>query len=164
MPTHRFVYPDRVQFSDTDMAGIVHFANFYRYMERAEHAFFRSIDLSIWESMESHGEDRVGWPRVHAACDFHAPLFFQEEFETELLVEEIRSKAVRYLVRFWKSDGTLVAEGHMAAACVRKDAATGQMRAVPIPPRILEKIGTASAEELRRPFPTPHRNAGQSGQ
>jgi acyl-CoA thioester hydrolase len=30
----------RVEFSETDMAGIVHFSNFFRYMETAEHAFF----------------------------------------------------------------------------------------------------------------------------
>ena len=30
-----------VEFGDTDMAGIVHFANFFRYMESAEHAFLR---------------------------------------------------------------------------------------------------------------------------
>ncbi len=154
MPEHRFVYTDRVQFSDTDMAGIVHFANFYRYMERAEHAFFRSIGLSIWENpADFPPEERVGWPRVHASCDFHAPLFFQETFQVELLVEEIRGKAIRYLVRCWKEDGSLAAEGRMAAACVRKDAATGKMRAVPIPERILAKIEPTPPEALSRNAP-----------
>ena len=46
---HRFTFTDRVQFADTDMAGIVHFSNYFRYMERAEHAFFRSLDMSIWD-------------------------------------------------------------------------------------------------------------------
>ena len=31
----------RVEFSETDAAGIVHFSNFFRYMEGAEHAFLR---------------------------------------------------------------------------------------------------------------------------
>ena len=31
----------RVEFSETDMAGIVHYSNFFRYMEAAEHGFFR---------------------------------------------------------------------------------------------------------------------------
>jgi hypothetical protein len=44
---HRFTCTERVQFSDTDMAGIVHFSNFFRYMERVEHAFFRSLGFSI---------------------------------------------------------------------------------------------------------------------
>ena len=37
----------RVEFSDTDMAGIVHFANFFRYMETAEHGFYRSLGFSV---------------------------------------------------------------------------------------------------------------------
>jgi acyl-CoA thioester hydrolase len=154
MAAYRYVYTDRVQFSDTDMAGIVHFSNFFRFMERAEHAFFRSIDLSIWEGAgEIVPEERVGWPRVHASCDYHAPLFFQEEFEMELLVEEIRNKAIRYLIRCWNTQGTLIAEGRMAAACVRKDRSTGQMKAIPIPDRIRAQIGVAPEEKLRRPPP-----------
>jgi acyl-CoA thioester hydrolase len=117
----RFEYQDRVQFSDTDMAGIVHFANFYRYMERAEHAFFRSLGLSIIEHSSHIPEaEKVGWPRVHASCDFMAPLFFEEEFTTELLVEEIRAKVLRYLFRFWKKDGTLAAEGRVVQPVCRR--------------------------------------------
>jgi acyl-CoA thioester hydrolase len=148
----RFEYQDRVQFSDTDMAGIVHFANFYRYMERAEHAFLRSLGLSVIEHSAHIPEaEKVGWPRVHASCDFMAPLFFEEEFTTELLVEEIRAKVLRYLFRFWKKDGTLAAEGRVSAACVQKDSSTGRMKAVPIPPRILQQLEPAPAEMLVRP-------------
>ena len=156
MPEYRHIYTDRVQFSDTDMAGIVHFSNFFRYMERAEHAFFRSVGLSIWEGADTiPAAERVGWPRVHASCDYHSPLFFQEEFEVELLVEEIRSKAIRYLIRCWNRTGTLIAEGRMAAACVRKDPETGRMKAVPIPERILARIQPAPPEKLLRPQTPP---------
>ena len=158
MSAHRFVHRDRVQFSDTDMAGIVHFANFARYTERAEHAFFREVGLSIWEDPQLiPDEERVGWPRVHFSCDFHAPLFFQEEFEVELLVEEVRSKAIRYLFRCWKQDGKLAAEGRMAAACVRKSPEDGRMRAVPIPERIRSKLASAPESLLKR---QPHGDAG----
>jgi acyl-CoA thioester hydrolase len=156
MAEYRYLYPERVQFSDTDMAGIVHFSNFYRYMERAEHAFFRSVGLSIWEDPALFSEDdQVAWPRVHTSCDFHSPLRFQDEFLIELLVEEIRTRAVRYLIRCWKLDGTLVAEGRMAAACVRKDPETGRMKSVPIPRRILSKIAAAPADKLGRHPPVP---------
>ena len=55
----------RVEFSETDMAGIVHYSNFFRYMESAEHAFFRSLGLSVVDRPEHAPEgERVGWPRV----------------------------------------------------------------------------------------------------
>jgi len=92
----------------------------------------------------------VAWPRVHASCDFHAPLRFQEIYQVELLVEEIRTKAVRYLIRIWKEDKTLSGEGRMAAACVRKDPVSGQMAAVPIPERIRSCLEVAPENTLRR--------------
>ena len=52
MPKIRVTYesgePERtVEFSETDMAGIVHYSNFFRYMESAEHAFFRALGFSV---------------------------------------------------------------------------------------------------------------------
>lgn len=148
---HRFTCVERVQFSETDMAGIVHFSNFFRYMERVEHAFFRSLGFSVVDPVHV-GEERVGWPRVHASCDYMAPLKFEEEFECELLVEEVRNKVIRYLIRFWRQeDRVLAAEGRITAACVRRDASTGKLKAVEIPARILQKIEAADAALLRRP-------------
>lgn len=149
---YRFLYTDRIQFADTDMAGIVHFANFFRFLERAEHAFFRSLGLSIVERPEHAADgERVGWPRVHASCDYHAPLRFEDVVEIELLIQEVRGKSLRYFFRVRKEDGSLSAEGRMAVVCVRKDKETGQMKAVDIPERIREKIEAAPAEMLKRP-------------
>lgn len=146
---HRFTLTERVQFADTDMAGIVHFSNFFRYLERAEHAFFRSLGLSIWDNAPTIPEgEHVGWPRVHVSCDYRAPLRFEDEFEMELLVEEVRSKTIRYVVRFWKQSGELIAEARLVAACVQKDPASGKMKAVAIPERIRSKVEAAPAELL----------------
>ncbi len=66
----------RVEFCETDMAGIVHFSNFYKWMEQIEHAFFRSLGLSI----VSHLEDgsTIGWPRVSAQCRFESPAHYED--------------------------------------------------------------------------------------
>ena len=149
---HRFTCTERVQFSDTDMAGIVHFSNFFRYMERVEHAFFRSLGFSIVDPAHM-GEERVGWPRVHASCDYFSPLHFEEEFECELLVEEVRSKVVRHLIRFWKADGELAAEGRITASCLRRDPAIVKMTAIEIPHRFRDQIDPAPVESLRPPEP-----------
>ena len=65
-----------VEFGDTDMAGIVHFANFFRFMEAAEHAFLRSLGLSV--VMEIDG-GKYGLPRVSASCDYLKPARFGDE-------------------------------------------------------------------------------------
>ena len=40
---HAFTMQRRVEFAETDMAGILHFSNYFRFMESVEHAFFRSL-------------------------------------------------------------------------------------------------------------------------
>src|SRR5258706_47606 len=79
----------QVEFSETDMAGIVHYSNFFRYMEAAEDAFFRSLGFSV---VTSQVDPPVGWPRVHAECDYREPLRFEDEIEVHMSVTEKRSK------------------------------------------------------------------------
>ena len=99
MPSE-FKLTRRVEFAETDMAGIVHFSNFFRMMESTEHAFFRSLGFTI------HGHENgatIGWPRVSASCDYRAPLRFEEEVEIHLIVAEVRSRSIRYQFIFRKS-------------------------------------------------------------
>lgn len=136
----------RVEFSDTDMAGIVHYANFFRYMEAAEHAFFRSLGLSI---VTRQVEPPVAWPRVHAECDFREPLRFEDEVEVHLLVAEKKSKSLTYEFRFRKLDAAPpveVARGRITVVCVTHQ--EGRMRATPIPKVIADKIDVAPPELL----------------
>ena len=136
----------QVEFSETDAAGIVHFSNFFRYMEAAEHAFFRSLGHSIHRTGAA-----VGWPRVHADCDYRYPLRFEDTVEIHLLVREKNEKTIVYGFVFRKlNEGPprVVARGSLAVACVRRDRETGVMKAVPIPAEIGGLIEVAPAELL----------------
>ena len=62
---YEFKQTRRVEFADTDMGGIMHFANYYRYMEAAEHAFYRSLGLRIHPPGDRDG---VGWPHSEPDC------------------------------------------------------------------------------------------------
>ena len=85
---YQFRSRQRVEFADTDLAGIAHFSNFFRYMERAEHEFLRSLGLSVHTV---DGDDVVSWPRVHADCKYYAPLKFEDELDVDLLVRRKRA-------------------------------------------------------------------------
>ena len=104
----------RVLFYETDMAGIVHFSWFYRYMEEAEHALWREAGLSI-----SPVGAEIGFPRVAASFDFHRPLRFEDEFEVRLTVVEIAAKTIRYTAHVTRGE-TSIATGSLTVACVRK--------------------------------------------
>ena len=143
---HEFKLTRRVEFAETDMAGIVHFANFFRMMEVTEHAFFRSLGFSM------HGHDPVsatGWPRVSATCDFRAPLRFEDEVEIHLLVAEVRTRSIRYVFIFRKAaDGSEVARGEIVAVCASVEKATGKLSAVPIPEAVRAAIQPAPVKLL----------------
>lgn len=136
----------QVEFSETDAAGIVHFSNFYRYMESAEHAFFRSLGMSVHTTGAA-----VGWPRVHASCDFRYPLRFEDRFEVRLLVREVRSRSIVYDIRFHKLNGEAreVARGTLKVASVTREP-NGTLRSAPLPAEVLEKIEAAPEELLKR--------------
>ena len=136
-----------VEFSDTDMAGIVHHAVFYRYMESAEHAFFRSLGLTVAPPKNATS---VGWPRVHTEADFSAPLRFEDEVEIHLLVAEKKSKALTYAFRLKKLNAPEpyeVARGRITVVCIKMVA--GQMKAATIPKDIADKISVAPKKLLK---------------
>lgn len=135
----------RVEFSETDSAGIVHFSNFFRYMETVEHAFWRSLGSSI---LMTQFDPPLGMPRVHASCDYRRPARFEDLLEMHLRVVEKRARTLRYHIRFARLEPgprEELAEGRLTVVCVRRNMA-GIMEAVPIPPVLADKIEVAPAD------------------
>ena len=129
----------RVQFSETDAAGIVHFSNFFRYFEDAEHALWRENGLCIHDAAAS-----IGWPRVAASCEYHRPLRFEQEFDVTVRVGELTTRSITYTGEITR-DGQRIATGRWKIACVSKSP-DGSIRSVEIPEEIAMRF---------KPFETP---------
>lgn len=123
-----------VEFYETDMAGIVHFSNFFRFMESCEHAFIRSLDHHLHGLLDGL---QTGWPRVSATCDYRAPACYGDLLTIRLFVAEVRPRSVRYRFQIVR-DTTLIAEGAIAAAHVAITP-TG-IKAVPLPPALAQRL------------------------
>jgi len=131
MPMSEYRFTRRVQFYETDVAGIVHFSWFFRYMEEAEHALWREAGLSI------HPPDSdIGWPRIASSFEFYRPLRFEDEFDVHLRVAEMTKKTIRYECTLTKNDEK-IASGTMTIACVRKKPA---MQGIEIPDEVRKHI------------------------
>ena len=133
MPTP-FSIIHRVQFSETDMAGVVHFSNYFRWMEMVEHEFFRSMNLSV---MMSHEAVEIGWPRVSCSCQYHGPARFEDEITLKLSVIKVGGKSLVYEVDFLNRE-TLIAKGQLASVCVA--ISREGFKAIAIPDHIREKL------------------------
>ena len=147
MPSE-FSMTRKVEFSETDMAGIMHFANFYRWMEVCAHEFLRSVGLSADMKTE---EGCIGWPRVKTSCRFKLPLRFEEEVEIRLIDRALSDRSIVYGFEVWKEENGergRAAVGKTVAACVCFDPSTHVMTPVSVPEVFREKIQPASPEDL----------------
>ena len=130
-----FRYARRVQFAETDAAGIVHFSWMFRYMEEAEHAAWRAAGLSIADQ-----RSELGWPRVRASFEFRNPLRFEDEFDVTVRLAEVGPRSLQYEHTIQKGD-LLIGTGRIKTVCVLTGA-DGSMRAVEIPAEILRGLRT----------------------
>jgi acyl-CoA thioester hydrolase len=111
MPTFRT--SRRIEFVDTDMAGIVHFSNFFRFMEAAEVSFLQTLGLSV--KMQWEGQ-HLGFPRVSASCDFLRPLRFEDIVDIAVTLEKLGRKSVTYAFEFSHQQQP-VARGRVTSVC-----------------------------------------------
>jgi YbgC/YbaW family acyl-CoA thioester hydrolase len=118
----------RVEFGDTDMAGIMHFSNFFRFMEAAETDFLRNRGLSVsW----SEGGVKYGFPRVGVKCDFKSPAKFEDLIDIDVTLESIGTKSLTYRFDFRRGE-TLLAVGAMTSVFVAShDGVTMTARELP---------------------------------
>jgi acyl-CoA thioester hydrolase len=126
-----------VQFAETDLAGLVHFSVFFRYMEEAEHALWRAAGLTI-----ARAGELAGWPRLAASFDFKAPLRFEEEFDVLVRIAAVTQRTMQYEFRIERGD-TFIGQGSITTAFVSK-APGGAMKLLDLPTDILDRLRSAS--------------------
>ena len=104
-----------VEFADTDMAGIIHFSAYFRYMESAEHELLRSLGFSVYSEVDGVP---VSFPRVAATCEFDSPARCEDTLDIDVTVRHVGNKSVTYGFDF-SDDGRDVAHGTMTSVCCR---------------------------------------------
>jgi acyl-CoA thioester hydrolase len=140
-PPQAFRATRRVEFSDTDAAGIAHFTAFFRWMEQAEHELLRSVALSVFMQMEGQ---EITWPRVSSKCDFRSMAKFEEVLEVATSISRLGEKSVTWSFQFTIGPRD-VASGEITTVCCRVNP-DGTLTSTSIPPPFYTKL---------RPFLTP---------
>jgi len=126
-----------VQFHETDAAGIVHFSCFFRYMEEAEHAFWRSVGLSV-----AAPDSPYGWPRVAVSADFRHPLRFEDDVEIHLRIVAMTERSLKYACRI-SLGSTVVANLSMTTVCVTRSGPGQTMKAAALPAALRDRFEVA---------------------
>ena len=110
-----FTTQRRVEFCETDAAGIAHFSAFFQYMEQAEHALLRHVGLSV---VQDDDEGTISWPRVSASCEYLGPCRFENVLDVSVSIAKLGRSSVTYAFAF-TLDGGKIATGQMTAVCCR---------------------------------------------
>ena len=141
----------RIEFSETDMAGLVHFSNFFKYMETAERDFFEAAGVDL---IRTDSGELLGWPRARAECKFSAPLRFGDTIDIHLAVKSVKDRAIEYQFRIFRhnKDGsrTQAGKGQMTTILAKLDK-DGELQSAELSDDLRNRISEAPAEVLKPP-------------
>lgn len=134
-----FSWERRVEFCETDAAGIAHFSSLVIYMEQAEHALLRSLGLSVAHSATAIPDGatpddstwrNVSWPRVRVECDFLSPAKFEDIVSLNVCLSVLGKKSVTYQHRLFIGTRP-IATGSMTSVCCKRENGTLVGREIP---------------------------------
>lgn len=120
-----FTWPVRVYYEDTDAGGIVFYANYLKFFERARTEWLRAAGINQQELIASDG---AAFVVKNASIDYHAPARLDDELTLTLTIEKLGRASVQFAQKAYKGDALLV-EASVKVGCV--DLATVRPRSLP---------------------------------
>ncbi|MBT3012480.1 MAG: tol-pal system-associated acyl-CoA thioesterase [Candidatus Thiodiazotropha sp. (ex Lucina aurantia)] len=129
-----FVWPIRVYYEDTDAGGVVYYANYLKFMERARSEWLRSLGFEQDLLLQ---QDGIIFAVRQVELGYHAPARFNDNLE---VIARLSQKGRASLTFFQEvvrpSDSQLLCRGTIKIACVNMET----MRPTPIPKKLLMEI------------------------
>jgi acyl-CoA thioester hydrolase len=140
-PAAEFQWTIRVYYEDTDTGGIVFYANYLKFFERARTEWLRAAGIGQQALAALH---RKMFVVMHTAVDYHAPARLDDELKLTVAVERLGRASVQFFQQAWRlTDGQpqLLCTGRIRVGCVD----TETLRPGAIPTEVLAKIQTKPA-------------------
>ena len=131
-----FRWPVRVYYEDTDAGGIVFYANYLKFFERARTEWLRAAGIGQQALVVSAQRMFVV---KNTAMDYHAPAKLDDPLEITVTVDKLVRASVNFIQEAWLTSGdqpALLCSGSIRVGCVD----TQSLRPAPIPDRVLDRI------------------------
>ncbi|WP_426107893.1 tol-pal system-associated acyl-CoA thioesterase [Massilia sp. TSP1-1-2] len=130
-----FTWQVRIYYEDTDAGGIVFYANYLKFFERARTEWLRATGVNQQALADSDGAIFVV---KNASIDYHAPAKLDDVIDLTLSIQKLGGASIQFLQQAWRGD-TLLASASVKVGCV--DART--LRPRPLPPATAAKMRPA---------------------
>jgi acyl-CoA thioester hydrolase len=130
-----FIWPVRVYWEDTDAGGVVYYANYLKFMERARTEWLRSLGIEQIPLKEQHGLILV---ITHIEADYKRSARYGDLLQVASRMTSIGKASMSFEQTIYRHEvgGELLLEGKAKAACV--DVVSFKPR--PLPKTIVEKL------------------------
>lgn len=136
-----FLWPLRVYYEDTDTGGVVYYANYLKFFERARSEWLRNAGI---EQQLLTEQEHVMFVVKNAAIDYHSPAKLDDQLQISVRVEKLGKASVNFYQEAWRQNKDareLLCHGRIRVGCVHSHS----LRPTPIPSAVLEKIDHLSA-------------------
>jgi acyl-CoA thioester hydrolase len=120
-----FHWPVRVYYEDTDAGGIVFYANYLKFFERARTEWLRALGIGQQELLDADG---TAFVVKTASLDYHAPARLDDELTIRTTIEKLGRASVQFAQEAWKGE-LLLTRASVKVGCV--DTATMRPRSLP---------------------------------
>ena len=127
-----FAITVRVYYEDTDAGGVVYYANYLKYMERARTEWLRALGF---DQSALARDDGVVFAVRAASLEFLKPARFDDALEVSVGVAELGRASIQFAQSITRA-ATVLCEGTVRVACL--DAVKFAPR--PIPDRMYAKL------------------------
>ncbi|MFZ6767728.1 tol-pal system-associated acyl-CoA thioesterase [Undibacterium sp. Di26W] len=127
-----FEWQVRVYYEDTDAGGIVFYANYLKFFERARTEWLRAAGVNQQQMADQHG---LMFVVKATAVEYHAPARLDDELRLTVVVEKLGRASVQFEQQAWCGE-RLLASGKIKVGCVDKV----NVRPAAIPDDVLTKI------------------------
>jgi len=131
-----FEWPVRVYYEDTDAGGVVYYANYLKYLERARSEALRRLGV---DQMALMRDSAIAFAVRRVEIDYLQPARLDDELTVEVVVESISRVSMTFRQRILRGPDVLLASALAQVVCVNTD----RFRPTGIPVELLEKIKNA---------------------
>lgn len=115
-----FYWPVRVYYEDTDLGGVVYYANYLKFLERARSEWLRSLGVSQSGLLET---ERVLFAITSVEIRYLKPARFEDELIVSVALDRLRKASMSFMQSVHRGgvDGELLCTARVGAACLDAD-------------------------------------------
>ena len=135
-----FSWPVRVYYEDTDAGGIVFYANYLKFFERARTEWLRAVGVN---QQQMTLEYQCMFVVKASAVEYHAPAKLDDELKITVVVERLGRASVQFVQEAWCGE-RLLASGQIKVGCV----GATSIRPMAIPDHVVRLISPSTAVDV----------------